>query len=71
MAVTGGGGGGTMGVSHVYHNRDLLKDYHARGGTCPWCPPGSATYETVISRLMGVWHDCKQLHNEAHGRSET
>ena len=40
----GGGGGGTVGVSHVHHNRDLLKDCHARGGTCPWCPPGSATY---------------------------
>ena len=36
--------GGTVGVSHVYPNRDVLKDCHARGGTCPWCPPGSATY---------------------------
>ena len=36
--------GGTVGISHVYPNRDVLKDCHARGGTCPWCPPGSATY---------------------------
>ena len=30
-----------MGVSHVYHNRDLLKDCHARGGGghVPLVPP--------------------------------
>ena len=42
----GGGGGGTVGVSHVYPNRNVLKDCQARGGgACPWCPPGSATYD--------------------------
>ena len=30
-----------MDVSHVYDNRDLLKDCHARGGAHA---PGSATY---------------------------
>ena len=44
-----GGGRGTwgctVGISHVYHNSDLLEDCHAGGGgTCPWCPPGSAAY---------------------------
>ena len=34
-------GGDTVSVSHVYHNRDLLKDYHARGARAP----GSAAYE--------------------------
>ena len=48
MTGGGGGGGGTVGESRVYHNRDLLKEYHARGGTCPWCPPGSATYVVVL-----------------------
>ena len=28
----GGGGRGTVGVSHVYPNRDVLKDCQARGG---------------------------------------
>ena len=36
--------GGTMGGEQVHYNRDLLKRNHSRGGTCPWCPPGSATY---------------------------
>ena len=27
-----------MGISHVYHNRDLLKDYHARGARAPGVP---------------------------------
>ena len=36
----GGGGGGGGGGAHVYHNRDLLKDCHARGGGhVPLVPP--------------------------------
>ena len=35
--------GGTVGVSHVYPNRDVLKDCHARGGArapgAPLVPP--------------------------------
>ena len=46
--------GGTMGVSHVYPNRDVLKDCQARGGTCPWCPPGSATY--VLEHILQEYH---------------
>ena len=44
MAVMGGGG--TVDVSQVHYNRDLLKDCHARGGGhVPLVlPPGSATY---------------------------
>ena len=42
--------GVTVDVSQVHYNRDLLKDCHARGGTCPWCPPGSATY-VILNRV--------------------
>ena len=42
MTGGGGGGGGTVGyrVSHVYHNRNPLKDCHAggRGARAPGNP---------------------------------
>ena len=33
------GGRDAVDVSHVYHNRDLSKDYHARGAHAPDAPP--------------------------------
>ena len=41
--------GGTMDGEQVHYNRDLLKESHSRGGTCPWCPPGSATTYASVS----------------------
>ena len=49
-----------MGGEQVHYNRDLLKGNHSRwgrGGMCPWCPPGSATYAATSWQIvyMAVW----------------
>ena len=50
-------GGGTMGMEQVHYNRDLLRGNHSRWGMCPWCPPGSATYDYYKTKRKGrAWY---------------
>ena len=56
----------TGGAQWVYHmstliDRDVLKDCHARGGTWPWCPPGSATYVMISFDVVSLFTKVEEM----------